>query len=156
MTQIRIYDSYSQTTTIMNTLLALTTSLATTSFAANVVHYPPSQTDINNITVAFNGTGAPGIFNSSDTPDELYGIYNWCHMPHVRKTEYPCVTEITFCLCKLVHPSITCPADMHQKTTPWNMQRSSIDITSGPLTPTTRSFKRMSNGIAQGAVWCII
>ncbi|EEB95516.1 hypothetical protein MPER_05501, partial [Moniliophthora perniciosa FA553] len=56
--------------------------------ASSPVHYPPSASDINNLTFVINGHGAPGIFNSSTTPDEIYGIYNWCNMPHVRKREY--------------------------------------------------------------------
>uniref|UniRef100_A0A0W0EXY4 Putative phosphoglycerate mutase-like protein n=1 Tax=Moniliophthora roreri TaxID=221103 RepID=A0A0W0EXY4_MONRR len=56
--------------------------------ASSPVHYPPSASDINNLASVINGTGAPGIFNSSATPDDIYGIYNWCNMPHVRKREY--------------------------------------------------------------------
>ena len=34
-------------------------------------------------------TGKYGyIYDSSKTPDDKYGVYNWCNMPHVRKTEY--------------------------------------------------------------------
>ncbi|KAL9709558.1 hypothetical protein Ac2012v2_007297 [Leucoagaricus gongylophorus] len=55
---------------------------------ASVVHYPPSSTTINNLTFVLNGSGTPGIFNSSVTPDKEYGIYNWCNMPHVRQREY--------------------------------------------------------------------
>ncbi|KAJ7063445.1 histidine phosphatase [Mycena amicta] len=55
---------------------------------ATVVHYPPAQSKINNLTFALNGTGAPGIFTSSSTPDKEYGVYNWCNMPHVRTQEY--------------------------------------------------------------------
>jgi 2-phosphoxylose phosphatase len=29
------------------------------------------------------------IYDSSETPDEDYGVYNWCNMPHVRAKEYP-------------------------------------------------------------------
>ncbi|KUI62830.1 Counting factor 60 [Cytospora mali] len=53
--------------------------------------YPPSQTVINNLTnVVSNGTtGVYGfIYNSSYTPDDEYGTYNWCNMPHVRSLEY--------------------------------------------------------------------
>ncbi|KAK4186052.1 histidine phosphatase superfamily [Podospora australis] len=51
--------------------------------------YPPKQTHINNLTNAIEGEGVYGyIFNSSDTPDNLYGVYNWCNMAHVRKKEY--------------------------------------------------------------------
>lgn len=52
------------------------------------VHYPPASTNINNLTFVLNGSGAPGIFTSSNTPDSEYGIYNWCNMPHVRQREY--------------------------------------------------------------------
>lgn len=58
--------------------------------ATGVVHYPPSSTNINNLTFALHGTGPPGIFDSSTTPDKEYGIYNWCNMPHVRTREYKC------------------------------------------------------------------
>ncbi|THU98971.1 phosphoglycerate mutase-like protein [Dendrothele bispora CBS 962.96] len=72
------------------TLLRFSVLAASISALANaaVVHYPPNSTNINNLTFAINGTGAPGIFNSSTTPDNLYGIYNWCNMPHVRAREY--------------------------------------------------------------------
>ncbi|KAI5465274.1 histidine phosphatase superfamily [Mariannaea sp. PMI_226] len=51
--------------------------------------YPPSGTQINNLTSVLNGKGVYGfIFNTSHTADDVYGIYNWCNMPHVRKTEY--------------------------------------------------------------------
>ncbi|KAI1750429.1 histidine acid phosphatase [Xylaria castorea] len=60
--------------------------------AAGVVDlgwYPPRATSINNLTTALHGDGVYGfIFNSSYTPDREYGTYNWCDMPHVRKTEY--------------------------------------------------------------------
>ncbi|KAM6490548.1 hypothetical protein JOM56_013891 [Amanita muscaria] len=44
--------------------------------------------EINNWSWALNGSGAPGIYNSSVTPDSEYGTYNWCNMPHVRSKEY--------------------------------------------------------------------
>ncbi|KAI8945680.1 histidine acid phosphatase [Xylaria longipes] len=51
--------------------------------------YPPRATSINNLTTALYGQGVYGfLFNSSSTPDGQYGSYNWCDMPHVRKTEY--------------------------------------------------------------------
>lgn len=65
----------------------LIVSLGSAANAA-VVHYPPMGTYINNFTFVIQGSGAPGIFNSSITPPEQYGIYNWCNMPHVRSAEY--------------------------------------------------------------------
>ncbi|KUJ13473.1 phosphoglycerate mutase-like protein [Mollisia scopiformis] len=51
--------------------------------------YPPNATAINNLTQVVNGEGVYGfIYNNSNTPADEYGIYNWCNMPHVRKTEY--------------------------------------------------------------------
>lgn len=53
--------------------------------------YAPSQTLVNNLTNVVSSTtaGVYGfIYNSSVTPDEEYGAYNWCNMPHARKTEY--------------------------------------------------------------------
>ena len=54
----------------------------------SIIHYPPASTNINNLTYALNGPGAPGIYNSSITPDPQYGEYNWCNMPRVRSREY--------------------------------------------------------------------
>lgn len=51
--------------------------------------YPPTNTSINNLTTALHGAGVYGfIFNTSHTPASRYGTYNWCNMPHVRRTEY--------------------------------------------------------------------
>ncbi|KAI1451232.1 phosphoglycerate mutase-like protein [Annulohypoxylon moriforme] len=51
--------------------------------------YPPSNTSVNNLTAVLDNRGVYGfIFNTSDTPEAQYGTYNWCNMPHVRKSEY--------------------------------------------------------------------
>ncbi|KAI1174261.1 histidine acid phosphatase [Nemania sp. FL0916] len=51
--------------------------------------YPPRNTSVNDLATALRGPGVYGfIFNSSQTPDAEYGTYNWCNMPHVRRTEY--------------------------------------------------------------------
>lgn len=51
--------------------------------------YPPSNTSVNNLTAVLDSQGVYGfIFNTSDTPKAQYGTYNWCNMPHVRKSEY--------------------------------------------------------------------
>lgn len=63
----------------------------TNSTTVDLGWYPPSQTVINNLTnvVDTDTTGVYGfIFNSSYTPDDEYGTYNWCNMPHVRPLEY--------------------------------------------------------------------
>ena len=53
---------------------------------ASLAHYPPNATEINDLDFVLNGSGAPGVYNSSQSPD--YGVYNWCNMPHVRAAEY--------------------------------------------------------------------
>lgn len=58
--------------------------------AVDLGWHAPAETDINNITTVFNAQSVYGfIFNSSDTVDKRYGTYNWCNMPHARRTEYP-------------------------------------------------------------------
>lgn len=51
--------------------------------------HAPAETQLNNLTSALGSNGVYGfIFNSSNTPQHEYGVYNWCNMPHVRPTEY--------------------------------------------------------------------
>ncbi|KAF5389959.1 hypothetical protein D9757_003560 [Collybiopsis confluens] len=83
------------------------------SIATNVVHFPPKSTNLNNLTFVLNGTGAPGIFDTSITPDEEYGIYNWCNMPHVRKREYRTPSsDFRLKYIEVIH--------RHHKRTPYN------------------------------------
>ncbi|KAM5349000.1 hypothetical protein ACJ41O_008823 [Fusarium nematophilum] len=57
--------------------------------AVDVKWFPPSDTQVNNLTTVLDGEGIYGfIFNTSKTPDDKYGVYNWCNMPHARKKEY--------------------------------------------------------------------
>lgn len=49
----------------------------------------PSKTQINDLNSVLHGEGTYGfIYNTSHTPDEQYGTYNWCNMPHARAKEY--------------------------------------------------------------------
>lgn len=71
------------------TAFATTLMTATGAVAIDTNWHPPKATSINNLDRVLNSTGVYGfIFNSSETPAKLYGRYNWCNMPHVRKTEY--------------------------------------------------------------------
>ncbi|KAK0613904.1 histidine phosphatase superfamily [Immersiella caudata] len=57
--------------------------------AVDLGWYPPARSWINNLTAVINDEGVRGfVFNSSETPVDIYGTYNWCNMPHVRDTEY--------------------------------------------------------------------
>ncbi|OHF02449.1 hypothetical protein CORC01_02144 [Colletotrichum orchidophilum] len=82
----------------VSTLLAGLAVFGTGSSGGGVVNaaggvdlswHAPSQTEVNNLTAVINGKGVWGfIYDTSETPDDRYGQYNWCNMPHVRKTEY--------------------------------------------------------------------
>ena len=51
--------------------------------------HAPNATSINNLTQVMAGSDIYGwVYNNSQVPADEYGIYNWCNMPHVRKTEY--------------------------------------------------------------------
>lgn len=66
-------------------------SLARHGHAATVdlSWHAPNATAINNLGQVIGGTGVYGfVYNSSTVPADQYGIYDWCNMPHVRKTEY--------------------------------------------------------------------
>ncbi|OAX77970.1 hypothetical protein ACJ72_07725 [Emergomyces africanus] len=64
-------------------------ALSQPSVAVDVSWHPPKSTEINDLDGLLNTTGVYGfIFDTSKTPDKAYGTYNWCNMPHVRKTEY--------------------------------------------------------------------
>ncbi|PSS06722.1 hypothetical protein M430DRAFT_54522 [Amorphotheca resinae ATCC 22711] len=73
-------------------MAALAASLARHGKAASTVDiswYPPNATVINDLSQVIGGSGVYGfIYNSSTTPPNEYGTYNWCNMPHVRATEY--------------------------------------------------------------------
>lgn len=51
--------------------------------------HAPAGTEVNNLTSVIGGRGVWGfVYDTSETPEGKYGQYNWCNMPHVRKTEY--------------------------------------------------------------------
>lgn len=77
-------------------MTAIAASLARHANSASVdlSWHAPNATAINNLTQVVNGEGIYGfIYNNSNTPANEYGVYNWCNMPHVRKTEYPVAAE---------------------------------------------------------------
>ncbi|KAK5635055.1 hypothetical protein RRF57_010767 [Xylaria bambusicola] len=64
-------------------------TLTAAGAAVDLNWHSPRNTSVNDLTTALHGSGIYGfIFNSSHTPDDQYGTYNWCNMPHVRKSEY--------------------------------------------------------------------
>lgn len=66
-------------------------NMANSSAAVDLGWYAPAQTLVNNLTNVASAatTGVYGyIYNTSNTPDAVYGQYNWCNMPHVRASEY--------------------------------------------------------------------
>ncbi|KAK4165115.1 histidine phosphatase superfamily [Cladorrhinum sp. PSN259] len=94
-----------------------------TSLNIDLGWYPPKQTQINNLTTVMEGEGIYGwLFNSSDTPDEIYGTYNWCNMPHVRKQEY----RIPSANYELVYVEVI---QRHHKRTPYSSNAFPVEPT---------------------------
>jgi hypothetical protein len=74
-----------------NMMAAVAASLARHGSAAAVdlSWHAPNATNINNLTQVMAGSDIYGwVYNNSQVPADEYGVYNWCNMPHVRKTEY--------------------------------------------------------------------
>ncbi|PMD53506.1 histidine acid phosphatase [Hyaloscypha bicolor E] len=72
-------------------MAAVAASLARHGSAAAVdlSWHAPNATNINNLTQVMAGSDIYGwVYNNSQVPADEYGVYNWCNMPHVRKTEY--------------------------------------------------------------------
>lgn len=90
---------------------------ATSMAAVDLGWYAPSSTFINNLTNVVSGStsGVYGfIYNSSYTPDEQYGTYNWCNMPHVRAKEYVVPSdEYELVYVELVRPPFPPEDPMH-------------------------------------------
>lgn len=62
---------------------------STTAEDVDLSWHPPVDSQVNSLDSALTSDGVYGfIFDSSETPDEDYGTYNWCNMPHVRSAEY--------------------------------------------------------------------
>ena len=135
-------------------VLQVVAILVTSSVSAQVVHYPPTSSNLNNLTFVLNGSGAPGIFNSSVTPEKEYGIYNWCNMPHVRTQEYKCVTSSSspFQGNKLLNFLLSEP---RPRTIPFNMWRSSNVTINAHHTRRTRFSRKISRGLVSVRVLCM-
>jgi acid phosphatase len=92
--------------------VGLSQSSGTSSSTIDLSWHPPKQTQINNITAVMAGKGVYGfIYNSSDTPNDRYGTYNWCNMPHVRKKEYvkaPSEYDLVYVELVCLITAITC------------------------------------------------
>uniref|UniRef100_A0A093UPZ5 Lysophosphatidic acid phosphatase type 6 n=1 Tax=Talaromyces marneffei PM1 TaxID=1077442 RepID=A0A093UPZ5_TALMA len=69
--------------------LLLGAILLTTTLAVDNSWHPPDPSAINNLDLNLGSDGVfDFIFDTSLTPDERYGQYNYCNMPHVRRREY--------------------------------------------------------------------
>ncbi|MBE3049928.1 hypothetical protein IMZ48_47005 [Candidatus Bathyarchaeota archaeon] len=113
-------------------LLAFAPLPAFTAEDPNPRWHPPANSQINDLDSALNSDGVYGfIFDSSETPDEAYGTYNWCNMPHVRATEYikpPPEYELQY--VELVSYSL------QERETQLNRSRSTATTSARPTLPT--------------------
>jgi hypothetical protein len=74
----------------LTALAGASTASAAAIAPVDLAWYPPNATAINNLDSVLKSSGVYGfVYNSSTNPKNVpYGTYNWCNMPHVRKTEY--------------------------------------------------------------------
>ncbi|KAI8801312.1 histidine phosphatase superfamily, partial [Cladochytrium replicatum] len=108
-----LIPSFPASTAHMSILVILAGAIAVIEASVDVSWHRPSYTDVNNLAAVLSGANSSTrIFDSSTTPDNLYGIYNYCNMPHVRAREYP-VANSTFELkyVEVIH--------RHHKRTPY-------------------------------------
>jgi 2-phosphoxylose phosphatase len=75
-------------------IAAVLLGAATTILAVDNSWHPPDPSAINDLDRNLASEGVfDFIFDSSLTPDNRYGQYNYCNMPHVRRREYPVAPE---------------------------------------------------------------
>lgn len=81
------------------------------TFAAPSIHfsvsdsiYPPGIADLSEVLNPSRRTNG-GYYSGPDVPGGSYGIYNYCNMPHVRKSEYvmPNDTNATIKYVEVIH-----------------------------------------------------
>jgi hypothetical protein len=116
----------------------------------------PAQTDINDLNHVINGKGVYGfIYDSSHTPDDKYGIYNWCNMPHVRRHEYAKPEddfELVYVEVVRENPFIL-PSRVPQTQQGTDKRIRFIDITSAHRTLQMLSLWNLTNGTATNSVY---
>ncbi|KAK3343696.1 histidine acid phosphatase [Lasiosphaeria hispida] len=99
-----------------------------TGAAVDLTWHAPAQTQINNLTAVISGKGVYDfIYNTSDTPPDKYGVYNWCNMPHVRRTEYIKPSKAY----ELVYVEVI---HRHHKRTPYAANSFPVEPTAWPCT----------------------
>jgi len=73
----------------VSALLSTSALEKSSSASVDTAWYPPNATWITDLSAVVNGSGVHGfVFNDSYPKNAAYGGYNWCNMPHVRKSEY--------------------------------------------------------------------
>lgn len=105
--------------------------------------HAPSASAINNLTSVLSSTGVYDfIYNTSQTPPALYGTYNWCNMPHVRRDIYITPTpDYQLAYVELVH--------RHHKRTPY--ASNAFPVESYPWTCTDEGLFYFGRALAPAA-----
>ncbi|KAI0020363.1 histidine acid phosphatase family protein [Xylariomycetidae sp. FL0641] len=145
-----------RTPSLYLTMLVPSLSGSTLAQDVDLGWYPPRNTAINNLDTVLHGTGVYGfIFNSSDTPPDQYGTYNWCNMPHVRETEYvrpPAEYELKYVEVIQRHHKRTPYAanSFPVETYRWDCDDQGLYHYGEPLTGTPRAAAGYWEGYASG------
>ncbi|KAK9321708.1 histidine phosphatase superfamily [Lipomyces orientalis] len=94
-------------------LYSILASMSLAAAAGTVVHFPPSNTTIGDLGAVFNAASGTngGYYTTSMVPDDDYGAYDYCNMPHTRSREYVVPGGYDLQYVELIH--------RHHKRTPY-------------------------------------
>ncbi|OKL56755.1 hypothetical protein UA08_07907 [Talaromyces atroroseus] len=103
-------------------IAAILLSATTTILAVDNSWHPPNLSAINDLDHNLASDGVfDFIFDSSLVPDHLYGQYNYCNMPHVRKREYVVAPEeYELVYVEVIH--------RHHKRTPYQSNTFPVEL----------------------------
>ncbi|KAK9465795.1 histidine phosphatase superfamily [Lipomyces arxii] len=96
-------------------LIALSTSAAAAVAVSteSITHYSPANVSIGNLRDVLDPSTRTngGFYNTSTVPNDQYGAYDYCNMPHVRAQEYQAPEGYSLQYVEVLH--------RHHKRTPY-------------------------------------
>lgn len=110
--QTLLYHYFSSSVSQMRLSLSITTVLPLAQALIYPQHYPPADSPITNLDKVFSpAQGTNGGIYSLEQENDNYGAYNFCNMPHVRKSEYKVPDGYKLEYVEVIH--------RHHKRTPY-------------------------------------
>lgn len=107
-----LYHYFSSSVSQMRLSLSIATVLLLAQALIYPQHYPPADSPITNLDKVFSpAQGTNGGIYSLQQENDNYGAYNFCNMPHVRKSEYKVPDGYKLEYVEVIH--------RHHKRTPY-------------------------------------